>query len=141
MHTLEQITESIINGRRQKFEQSRMAIIFGAERITRSIDRKRKKSKVITMDRRKNKRTGRKKRLVKNSIYVTPDGGETIYEQLPNGDRKLINQSQLALDREQEMYEREMIGVEAIALRRKYPALQKAWDQYKTVWKLVAYND
>ena len=118
-----------------------MAIVFGAERITRSIDRKRKKSKVITMDRRKNKRTGRKKRLVKNSIFVTPDGGETIYEQLPNGDRKLINQSQLALDREQEMYEREMIGVEAIALRRKYPALQKAWDQYKTVWKLVAYND
>ena len=42
---------------------------------------------------------------------------------------------------EQEMYEQEMIGVDAIKLRRKYPALQKAWDQYKTVWKLVAYND
>jgi hypothetical protein len=34
-----------------------------------------------------------------------------------------------------------MIGVDAIKLRRKYPALQKAWNQYKTIWKLVAYND
>ena len=118
-----------------------MATVTGAEGIERSVDRKRKKPKIITMDRRKNKRPRRKKRLVKNPIFVSPDGGETIYEQLPNGDKKLINQSQLALDREQEMYEREMIGAEAIALRRKYPALQKAWDQYKTVWKLVAYND
>ena len=39
------------------------------------------------------------------------------------------------------MYEQEMIGVDEIKLRRKYPALQKAWNQYTTVWKLVAYND
>ena len=93
------------------------------------------------MGRQKNKRSRRPKRLVKNPMYVSPDGGETIYEQLPNGNRKLIEQSQLAKDTEQEMYEQEMIGVDAIKLRRKYPALQKAWDQYKTVWKLVAYND
>ena len=93
------------------------------------------------MGRQKNKRSRRPKRLVRNPMYVSPDGGETIYEQLPNGNRKLIEQSQLAKDTEQEMYEQEMIGVDAIKLRRKYPALQKAWDQYKTVWKLVAYND
>ena len=93
------------------------------------------------MGRQKNKRSRRPKRLVRNPMYVSPDGGETIYEQLPNGNKKLIEQSQLAKDTEQEMYEQEMIGVDAIKLRRKYPALQKAWDQYKTVWKLVAYND
>ena len=83
----------------------------------------------------------KKKRLVNNPMYTSPDGGETVYQELPNGDKKLIEQSQLAKDTEQEMYEQEMIGVDAIKLRRKYPALQKAWNQYKTVWKLVAYND
>ena len=83
----------------------------------------------------------KKKRLVNNPMYTSPDGGETVYQELPNGDKKLLEQSQLAKDTEQEMYEQEMIGVDAIKLRRKYPALQKAWNPYKTVWKLVAYND
>ena len=83
----------------------------------------------------------KKKRLVNNPMYTSPDGGETVYQELPNGDKKLLEQSQLAKDTEQEMYEQERIGVDAIKLRRKYPALQKAWNQYKTVWKLVAYND
>ena len=93
------------------------------------------------MDRRKNKKFRKKKRVVRNPMYVSPDGGETVFEQLPNGDRKMVEQSQLAKDTEQEMYEHELVGVDAIKLRRKFPALQKAWDQYKTVWKLVAYND
>ena len=83
----------------------------------------------------------KKKRLVNNPMYTSPDGGETVYQELPNGDKKLLEQSQLAKDTEQEMYEQEMIGVDAIKLRRKYPALQKAWNQYKTILKLVAYND
>ena len=83
----------------------------------------------------------KKKLLVNNPMYTSPDGGETVYQELPNGDKKLLEQSQLAKDTEQEMYEQEMIGVDAIKLRRKYPALQKAWNQYKTIWKLVAYND
>jgi hypothetical protein len=29
-------------------------------------------------------------------MFVSPDGGETVYEQLPNGKRKLVSQSQLA---------------------------------------------
>ena len=52
-----------------------------------------------------------------------------------------VSLSPFAKDSEQAMYEQEMVGTDAIRLRRKYPALQKAWDQYKTVWKLVAYND
>ena len=95
------------------------------------------------MVRTKNKRFRRKNRLVKKqpAIFVSPDGGETVYEQLPNGHRKMIEQTPFAKDTEQAMYEQEMVGVDAIRLRKKYPALQKAWEQYKTVWKLVAYDD
>ena len=74
-------------------------------------------------------------------IYVSPDGGETVYEQLPNGDRILVEQSQLAKDEEQAEGEAEMVGVEAIKLRRKYPTLQEAWDKYLTVWHLINGNE
>jgi hypothetical protein len=75
-----------------------------------------------------------------NPIYVSPDGGETVYEQLPNGDRIMVEQSQRAKDEEQAYEEAEMVGAEAIELRRKYPTLQKAWDKYRTVWHLIAGN-
>ena len=76
-----------------------------------------------------------------NPIYVSPDGGETVYEQLPNGDRILVEQSQKAKDEETAYQEAEMVGADAMQLRRKHPALQKAWDQYRTVWHLIAGND
>tara|TARA_B100000900_G_scaffold88309_1_gene71880 strand:- start:37 stop:291 length:255 start_codon:yes stop_codon:yes gene_type:complete len=76
-----------------------------------------------------------------NPIYVSPDGGETVYEQLPNGDRILVEQSQKAKDEETAYQEAEMVGAEAIELRRKYPALQKAWDKYRTVWHLINGNE
>ena len=72
-----------------------------------------------------------------NPIYISPDGGETVYEQLPNGDRGVVTQSQKAKDEEQASEEQEMFGVEAIEMRRKYPTLQKAWDKYLTVWHLI----
>jgi hypothetical protein len=37
--------------------------------------------------------------------------------------------------------ELDMVGAEAIALRRKHPALQKAWDQYRTIWHLINENE
>ena len=77
----------------------------------------------------------------KNPIYVSPDGGETVFEELPNGDRILIEQSQKAKDEAQGYEEADMVGVEAIRLRRKYPALQKAWDKYCTVWHLITGNE
>ena len=74
-------------------------------------------------------------------IYVSPDGGETVYEQLPNGDRILVEKSQQAMDEEQAYEEAEMVNAEAIALRRKYPTLQKAWEKYRTVWHLITGNE
>ena len=76
-----------------------------------------------------------------NPIYVSPDGGETVYQQLPNGDRILVEQSQKAKDEEMVYKEAEMTGIEAIELRRKYPALQKAWDQYRSVWHIITGNE
>ena len=61
----------------------------------------------------------------KNPIYVSPDGGETVYEQLPNGDRILVEQSQRAKDEEQAYEEAEMVGAEAIELRRNIPHCKK----------------
>ena len=81
------------------------------------------------------------KAKTKNSIYISPDGGETVYEQLPNGDRLLVEQSQNAKDNLQSYDELEMVGLEAIKLRRKYPTLQKAWDKYLTVWHLINENE
>lgn len=82
----------------------------------------------------------KRKVKTKNPIFVSPDGGETVYEQLPNGDRILVEQSQTAKDEETAYEESEMVGAEAIALRRKYPTLQKAWDKYRTVWHLITGN-
>ena len=81
-----------------------------------------------------------KKKTKRGSIFVSPDGGETVYEQLPNGNRILVEQSQKAKDEEQAYEEAEMVGAEAIELRRKYPTLQKAWDKYRTVWHLINEN-
>ena len=74
-------------------------------------------------------------------IYTSPDGGETVYEQLPNGEKKLLQRSQKAMDQETAYEELEMVGTEAIKLRRKYPTLQKAWDKYRTVWHLINENE
>jgi hypothetical protein len=37
--------------------------------------------------------------------------------------------------------ETDMMGVEAIKMRKKYPALQKAWDQYKLLWNVIARDE
>ena len=74
-------------------------------------------------------------------IYTSPDGGETVYEQLGNGEKRLIEQTQKAKDKQVAYEELEMVGVEAIELRRRYPTLQKAWDKYLTVWHLINGND
>ena len=74
----------------------------------------------------------------KGVIFVSPDGGETVFIQKKNGKRgKMVSQSQLAKDIEVSYNENDMVGADAIKLRRKYPTLQKAWNRYKTVWHLV----
>ena len=75
-------------------------------------------------------------------MYISPDGGETVYEQNKDGTRgKIVSQTQLSKDIETAQDEEEMVGAGAIELRRKYPTLQKAWDKYKTVWHLVNDED
>ena len=74
----------------------------------------------------------------RQEIYVSPDGGETVYVQKKDGTRgRMVSQSQAAKDEELMDEESDMVGIEAIKLRRKYPALQKAWKEYKTIWHLV----
>tara|TARA_B100000941_G_scaffold281174_1_gene248318 strand:+ start:1301 stop:1582 length:282 start_codon:yes stop_codon:yes gene_type:complete len=88
---------------------------------------------------RRKKKVSRK--IIPMPIYTSPDGGETVYEQLPNGEKKLLERSQKAIDQETAYEELEMVGSEAIKLRRKYPTLQKAWDKYRTVWHLINGNE
>ena len=74
----------------------------------------------------------------KGVIFVSPDGGETVFIQKKNGDRgKMVSQTQLAKDIEIAYDENDMVGADAIKVRRKYPTLQKAWDRYKTIWHLI----
>jgi hypothetical protein len=81
------------------------------------------------------------RKIIPMPIYTSPDGGETVYEQLPNGEKKLLEKSQKAIDQETAYEELEMVGIEAIELRRKYPTLKKAWDKYRTVWHLINGNE
>ena len=79
-----------------------------------------------------------KKKRSRNEIYVSPDGGETVYVQKKNGSRgRLVSKSQYAKDIETVQDEDEMVNEYAVKMRRKYPALGKAWKHYKTVWHLV----
>ena len=80
--------------------------------------------------------------MVNSEIFVSPDGGETVYVQKKNGTRgRLVSQTQEAKDNEQALDDQELVGVEAIKLRRRYPSLKKAWDQYRVIWRLVNDND
>ena len=84
------------------------------------------------------------KKLRKRSgeILISPDGGETVYVQKRNGERgRMVSQSELAQDTDTAHDEIHMTDHEAIKLRRKYPALQKAWDRYKTVWHIINDED
>ena len=61
-----------------------------------------------------------------------------MYEQKRNGDRgPLVSKSELAEDIELAQDEIEMHGVYAVQLRKKYPALRKAWEKYKLIWNMV----
>lgn len=77
----------------------------------------------------------------KNEIYISPDGGETIYVQKKDGTRgRLVSKSDYAKDMETAVDEEIMTNEYAVKMRRKYPALGKAWKHYKTVWHLVIGN-
>ena len=84
------------------------------------------------------------KKLRKRSgeILVSPDGGETVYVQKKNGERgRLVSQSQSAKDIETAYSEQDMIGEDAVKIRRENPTLQNAWDRYVTIWHLINDNE
>ena len=54
----------------------------------------------------------------RQEIYVSPDGGETVYVQKKDGTRgRMVSQSQTAKDEELMYEESDMVGIEAIKLR------------------------
>ena len=84
------------------------------------------------------------KKLRKRSgeILVSPDGGETVYVQKRNGERgRMVSQSQSARDIETAYSEQDMIGEDAVKLRRENPTLKNAWDRYVTIWHLINDNE
>ena len=84
-----------------------------------------------------------KKKLNKNreEIFVSPDGGETVYVQKKDGTHgRMVSQTQYAKDIDTLQDEYEMVDEYAVKMRRKYPALGKAWKHYKTVWHLIMGN-
>jgi hypothetical protein len=90
------------------------------------------------MARKKTKRVPRKRRTVKaGPIYVSPDGGHTVYQQMANGTKKLISEDSYAEMMRTLHDDSDMFSSEAYKLRQKYPTLQKAYEQYKTIYKLV----
>jgi hypothetical protein len=89
------------------------------------------------MVKKKNTRTKRASR--RGPIFVSPDGGETVYEQKRSGGwGRCVYQSEQSKLMDQAQAEMSMMGTEAIRMRQKYPALQKAWDQYKIIWNVTA---
>ena len=77
----------------------------------------------------------------KNEIYISPDGGETVYVQKKDGTRgRCVSKTQYAKDIETIQDEQEMTDEYAVKMRRKYPALGKAWRHYKPVWHLIMGN-
>ena len=82
--------------------------------------------------------------MIKRSgeILVSPDGGETVYVQKKNGERgRLVSQSQSAKDVEVAYNEQDMIGEDAVKIRRENPTLQNAWNRYVTIWHLINDNE
>lgn len=75
-------------------------------------------------------------------IFTSPDGGHTVYQQrIGDSKRTLIEKDEVALATEQAQQEDHMSGVDAIQIRKKYPALQEAWNRYKTTWELCVGDD
>jgi hypothetical protein len=72
------------------------------------------------------------------TIYISPDGGHTVYEQNADGTRgKCVLEDATAKKRNQLLEDEELFGEEAYDLRKKYPTLRKAYNQYKTIFRLV----
>ena len=65
-----------------------------------------------------------------------------MYEQNRDGTRgRLVEEDAYAHMLNRLRDDAELFSIEAFHLRAQYPTLQKAYEQYKTVYKLVCDND
>jgi len=75
-------------------------------------------------------------------IYTSPDGGHTVYQQEFGSDERVkIQEDDYALSVLEAQQDDHMCGWEAVQIRKKHPALQEAWERYKTVWRLCVDDD
>ena len=75
-------------------------------------------------------------------IYTTPDGGETVYKHRAGHSEKiLVSETEKAMAERYALDEQRMVGYKAVILRKKYPGLQEAWDNYVTMWELTVTED
>tara|TARA_X000001036_G_scaffold249640_1_gene232586 strand:+ start:292 stop:558 length:267 start_codon:yes stop_codon:yes gene_type:complete len=80
--------------------------------------------------------------MTKTYIYTSPDGGRTVYQnESGKKEKTLISQDDFAKAKELIEEEVHMTGWPGIAIRKKYPALQEAWNQYATLWKLTVTDE
>ena len=87
-------------------------------------------------------KTIKKLKKRRGEIFISPDNGETVYVQKKDGTRgRMVSQSQYAKDVEIAYNEQDMIGENAVKLRRQNPTLQKAWNRYITIWHLINENE
>ena len=75
-------------------------------------------------------------------IYTSPDGGETVYKHKAGVSEKiLVSQTEKAQAERFALNEDRMTGYQAVLIRKKYPALQEAWENYVTMWELTVTED
>ena len=67
--------------------------------------------------------------MSKTYIYTSPDGGRTVYQSEFGKNEKFL----IHID--------DLVGWPAIVMRKKHPALQEAWDRYKTLWELAVTDE
>lgn len=74
-------------------------------------------------------------------IYTSPDGGETVYRQTVGGnDRELVSKSEHAKILSVLNEDQEMFTLEAYHIRKQYPVLENAYQQYKFLWSMIVGN-
>lgn len=80
--------------------------------------------------------------MTKTYIYTSPDGGRTVYQnEVGKKQKQLLSKDAFANAQEQIEAEAQMTGWPGVAIRKKYPALQEAWNQYKTLWELTVTDE
>ena len=76
--------------------------------------------------------------MTKTYIYTSPDGGKTVYQsEIGKNPKSLIYADDESKAKKEIEYDIGLVGWTAIQMRQKYPALQEAWNQYKTLWQLT----